>query len=627
MKITLVADVYGKENNGTSISAHRLVKNLRERGHEVKIISPSADSDYVLPKRNLWILNKYVEKNGVTLATVDEDKLREGMAGSDLIHFLLPFKVSRRGVQIARELHIPYTTATHCQPENFSSHLGLTKCKWFNRFLYRRFCRKFYRYTEFVHCPTQFIADQFTANGMTSKKYVISNGVIQKIKPIKADKPAEYKDKYCILSVGRFTREKRQDILIKAVQLSKYSDKIQLLLAGSGPLEKKYRNMGKGLKNPLRIEFFEFEELLNALNYSDLYVHASDVEIEGISCIEAIRCGQVPLIADSPRSAAKNFAFSEKNLFRVNNPKSLAEKIDYWIEHPQERSECSKHYMEYSKQFAIEHCVDKMEEMFRDAIDYYTEYYKNLPVVPLKPHIEYPSDPSQHMIKCKKNKKHKIVDENYPYFRKNPFYRFGAGILRALALLLLPLWTKPYTRYKIVGKHNLKEVKKQGVVMLSNHVHATDSPLIATSVFGWSRKVWIVTLSGNIDIPVAGDFIRALGGLPVGDTVGGMKKFRKTIDSLLQKKKPVLFFSEAALWPYYRGIRPFHKGAFVFSVNNNVPILPVLSTFITRPNGRQKMVINILPPIYPEGRNAVELQNYTQKYCEGFVEGFYKKYP
>ena len=626
MKITLVADVYGKENNGTSITAHRLVENLKNRGHEVKVVSASPDSEVVLPQRSFGFLNNYVKKNGVVLADIDEDKLREGIAGSDIVHFLLPFKVSQRAIHIARELHIPYTTAGHCQAENVSSHFGMKNCKWFSKLLYKRFLRKFYRYVEFIHCPTQFIADQLTENGIKAKKYIISNGVISDIKPKKVKKPEQYKDKFCILSVGRFASEKRQDILIKAVKLSKYSDKIQLLMAGSGPRENKYKKLSQGLKNPARMEFFSVPDLLDAFNYSDLYVHASDVELEGISCLEAISCGQIPVIADSPLSATKNFALTEKNLFKFNNPKSLAERIDYWIEHPKEKEELSKRYIEYSKQFAIEHCIDQMEGMFKDAIEYYTEYYKNLSTIPIKPHIDYPTDPNQHIMECKKNARHKLVDEKYKYIRKNPFYILGAGILRFLALLVLPLWLKPYTHYKIVGRQNLQGLRKKGVVIISNHVHATDSPLVATRIFGWGRKVRIVTLSENMDIPVAGDLIRALGGLPIGDTVGGMKKFRQTIDKLLRNKKPVLFFPEAALWPYYRGIRPFHKGAFMFSAKNNAPILPIISTFTTRKNGKQKMIVNILPPIYPQGRSAVELQEYTQKYCEDFVNNFYKKY-
>lgn len=191
---------------------------------------------------------------------------------------------------------------------------------------------------------------------------------------------------------------------------------------------------------------------------------------------------------------------------------------------------------------------------------------------------------------------------------------------------MLPFWIKPFTHYKIVGKENLKEVKKTGVVITSNHVHLTDAPLLATRLFGIKRKVRIVMLSENMDIPVAGPFMEALGCVPLGDTISGMKNFNAHINSLLQKKKPVLIFPETALWPYYRKIRPFSRGPFMFSVNNNVPILPVVITFRTRKNGKQKMLVNILKPIYPKDKNSKELLEEVQLVYQNFAGDFYKKY-
>ena len=70
---------------------------------------------------------------------------------------------------------------------------------------------------------------------------------------------------------------------------------------------------------------------------ADLYVHTSDAEIEAMSCMEAFACGLVPVIADSPRSATPQFALDERSLFPAGDTDALAERIDWWIEHPAER--------------------------------------------------------------------------------------------------------------------------------------------------------------------------------------------------------------------------------------------------------------------------------------------------
>ena len=102
---------------------------------------------------------------------------------------------------------------------------------------------------------------------------------------------------------------------------------------------------------------------MRVINCADLYVHPAEVEIEAISCLEAISCGLVPVISDSPRSATRFFALDEKNLFACSDPDSLAQKIDYWLDHPEEKAARRAAYLGYTKQFDHDHCMDLMEQM------------------------------------------------------------------------------------------------------------------------------------------------------------------------------------------------------------------------------------------------------------------------
>ena len=108
--------------------------------------------------------------------------------------------------------------------------------------------------------------------------------------------------------------------------------------------------------------------MIRIINLADLYVHPAEIEIEAIACLEAIACGRVPVISNSPRSATRYFALSERNLFRCNDSDDLAERIDYWLEHPQEREACSRAYSGYARQFDFDRCMDAMEGMLLDAV-------------------------------------------------------------------------------------------------------------------------------------------------------------------------------------------------------------------------------------------------------------------
>lgn len=143
---------------------------------------------------------------------------------------------------------------------------------------------------------------------------------------------------------------------------------MELVFAGEGPLHDELAAYAKKLTNQPVMEFFSRVEMLQVINSADLYVHPAEVEIEAISCLEAISCGLVPVIADSPRSATRFFALDDNNLFHFNNPADLASKIDYWIVHPEEKAEYSEKYLEYTQQFKQEHCMTKMEKMILETI-------------------------------------------------------------------------------------------------------------------------------------------------------------------------------------------------------------------------------------------------------------------
>ena len=178
-----------------------------------------------------------------------------------------------------------------------------------------------------------------------------------------AVRPEDWEGKFVILFTGRYGKEKSHHVLIDAVALSKYESRIQLVFAGEGPLHDEIAAHAGKLTNPPLMQFFSRDEMLQVINSSDLYVHPAEVEIEAIACLEAISCGLVPVIADSPRSATRFFALGEHNLFHFNQPESLRDQIDYWIEHPDEKEACSKQYQGYTRRFEQQHCMEQMEKM------------------------------------------------------------------------------------------------------------------------------------------------------------------------------------------------------------------------------------------------------------------------
>jgi 1,2-diacylglycerol 3-alpha-glucosyltransferase len=375
MKILLVADQFFKANNGMTISARRFAKVLEEHGNEVRIVSTGTEEDvepgktaYLMKKQYIPLFDRLVSAQGMTFAKTDLPLLEEAVRWADVVHFLVPFALSKHGAELCRKRGVPYTAAFHVQPENISSSLHMGKIEGINNLIYRWFRWYFYRYVKCVHCPSRFIAEELVQHGYDNDIHVISNGIDPDFVYAKQEKRQRLAGTFTILSVGRYSIEKRQDVLIDAVKASRYSDRIQIVLAGKGPREKKLRRRARGLANPIIMEFFSKDELLDIMAESDLYVHCADAEIEAMACMEAFARGLVPVIADSAKSATPQFALTDKSLFRQGDPADLAKHIDYFIEHESERREWEKKYAASADRYRLDRCVFRAEEMFRAAI-------------------------------------------------------------------------------------------------------------------------------------------------------------------------------------------------------------------------------------------------------------------
>ena len=367
MKIAIVIDLIDNKTNGSVITAIRFCEGLKARGHEVRMVAIGADGEHDcnVKERYVPVLTEVSAKNQIKFGKFDKEKIRKTFEGCDLVHFIFPFKLEKKCKELADEMGIPTTAAFHVQPENVSYNAHLNWFKPFNSLVYSYFRHTYYKRFSRIHCPSAFIAGQLAKHGYTQELYVISNGYDPAFVP--AEEKPENK-KFEIVMTGRLAPEKNQQVLIKAVALSKHAGDIHLTLLGNGPCKKKLVKLAERLGVDISFDFLKKEDLIKKLQASDLYVHAATVEIEAIAALEAIACGLVPVIADSKSSATPQFALDKRSLFEDNNEYSLAEKIDYWFDRPAERKRMGRVYAESAKKYSLEHSLEKAERMFADEI-------------------------------------------------------------------------------------------------------------------------------------------------------------------------------------------------------------------------------------------------------------------
>lgn len=370
MVITVVCDILGEENNGTVVVSMNLIRYLRSAGHEVRVLcadqsKKGLENYYVVPNKSFGkALNSLVNKVGVTLAKCDKSIIQQSLQGAEHVHIMLPLGLGLVAAKMAYEMNLPITAGFHMQAENLSSYIKMNRLYSVNTFIYKFIYKHMYRYCDGIHYPTQFIRRVFEGRiKQTTPGYVISNGVQNNVCKREVAKPDEFADKIVILSTGRYSAEKSQDTLLKAVALSAYKDKIQVILAGQGLKEKYYRRISKRLPVQPVFKLYGRDEIIDAINFCDLYVHPAVDELEGIACLESIACGKMTIVSDSENSATKDFAVDGKCIFRRRKPKDLARVIDYWISHPDERAEYEGKYLSSSAVYRQEECMRQMGEM------------------------------------------------------------------------------------------------------------------------------------------------------------------------------------------------------------------------------------------------------------------------
>ena len=201
--------------------------------------------------------------------------------------------------------------------------------------------------------------------------------------------------------------------------------------------------------------------------------------------------------------------------------------------------------------------------------------------------IDYPrDDPYAHLVKVEKSASSPdayVFDETYPYLDDS--FRFKCNhLLNDLGKwLLVSPWNRIKYGLRIKDRKVLKPYREQlknGAVCICNHVYIFDALSVCRAV-RWLRRMWIPMYAKHFN-GVFGWVLRYMGGIPVAETVAGMRKFNEAFDEFHRRGEWILVFPEEVRWNYYKPIRPFRKGAFTMAYKYNVPIIPFVITYRER---------------------------------------------
>ena len=402
LKLLFVINNLYTRGNGLSASARRTITLLRERGHDVRVLSSGTAEqaqacnfttlEFTLPAMRFPLADAIISAQGYAFAKPKRKVIKQAVAWADVVHLEEPFGLQARTAHAAKRAAKPVLATYHIHPENITATIHLDGVWPLNALLLASWRRRIYALAQVVQCPSDSVHQRLRRWGLGDKLVTISNGVgLAPSKPAAGTKteycapggrqvetkqtPGEAQPEgeqiYRLLVVGRFSREKDQATILKAMRHSRYASQIQLVFAGRGPTEKSLRRAASRLvrdgvlKHAPSFNFFDAAGLDTQAEQADLYIHAAFIEVEGLSCLEVLRHGVVPVIAHSPLTATSQFALDAHSRFKARDPKALARSIDYWLSDNDRRQTEAQKYLNIGAHYDINDCVSRLELVYR----------------------------------------------------------------------------------------------------------------------------------------------------------------------------------------------------------------------------------------------------------------------
>lgn len=378
MKVLIICNNAFYRGNGMCTAIQTLYRELSDAGIEARLMA-CANPDpeglqpyYPLKHFKFPFFERIIYSNGFRYAKADRKLMTEAISWADVVHLEEGFPIEAKAAAIAAKVGRPCVGSYHLLTENIMANLEMMQDVVINDIITFFWRKLVYDKCAIVHCPTEMVRSYLEEHHFKSEKMVISNGISTSTDRTGADRPQT--DPYLVLCTGRFSNEKSQRTLLNAMRHSRHSREIQLHFAGKGPKEKVYRRMAEKLVRDgvLAYEpvfgFYDSATLSAICRKAYLYIHCSRVEVEGLSCVEALREGAVPVIASGKVTATAQFALSDESIFPAADEKALAERIDWWIEHPEERERMGDAYAASVKKYDIGLSTRAIIDMYSKAL-------------------------------------------------------------------------------------------------------------------------------------------------------------------------------------------------------------------------------------------------------------------
>lgn len=396
MKIGIFTDTYHPDINGVVTSIKMLEQEMKRRGHEVYIFSPTKHEPtenqnlYMLKSIPLLLAKKYNYRIATFYSRTTAKKIKD--LNLDVIHTQSEFSLGHFAKIISRKYDIPLVHTYHTMWEDYVHYIVPIKG---GRNIYpKKFCRKyskaFVAKADAIISPSKKTEKYLKYRCKIKNKdiFIVPTGInlepfrkenfTDKMKSDLKKKIGLKKEDKVILFVGRIAEEKSIDVLIKGMpEILKEEPKAKLVIVGDGPSVDSLKELCKNLKVEKNVIFTgrqSWEKIAIFYNIGDVFVNASTTETQGLTFVEAM-AAELPVCAKYDTNLDGIIKHNETGMF-FHLDKEYPKTVLKLLQNKDLCEKLSKKGLESAEKYSVKYFGESLEKIYEFAIKHHKEVHE-----------------------------------------------------------------------------------------------------------------------------------------------------------------------------------------------------------------------------------------------------------
>ncbi|MBP3887356.1 MAG: glycosyltransferase family 4 protein [Cellulosilyticum sp.] len=380
MKILITTDAFTPVVNGVVTSTLNLYKQLKEHGHDVKILTLAHGGPSHV-EGDVYYISSFgvnIYPNARVTVKFRDHYIREILEWKpDVIHSQTEFCTFLFARRIAKKLDIPVVHTYHTLYQDYTGYF--TKHEAIGQRLVIGLSKTLLNHVDGVIVPTEKTKRILEGYGIKEDIQVVPNGIeldsfrkhITPEEKINLKKSLDIDLSHRVLvTVGRLGIEKNVDELLKAIKL--YLEKrqdITLVIVGDGPhkeaLEKRVEELGIA-------EHIRFTGMINAkeiykyYQLGEVFVSASNSETQGLTYIEALANG-VPIVCKQDE-CLYGVLENDFNGYMFTSVGEMVEKVNKLLEDKELYHKIKENTISSVECFSSELFGDRVEDIYMRVV-------------------------------------------------------------------------------------------------------------------------------------------------------------------------------------------------------------------------------------------------------------------